>query len=129
MVSFIAPTLTTATIITLLASQTSGWLVGIYSTQNSCGGDWAPDTERGGPAKTSSNCNGHGIIEVKAINISDWDTGCKVAAYDSWSCTDPPLREFIKEDEDVVNDNWSCINQLAEDPKMANFQALKYICE
>lgn len=127
MVTISKPSVTAIALIgSTLFSLSNAWLVGIYASQNSCGGDGAPDTERGGVAKQTTQCTGHGIIEVKALNISDWDTGCKVVAYDSFTCANV-IKEYNKEDYDVVDDNWSCINNQAD--TLANFQALRYICE
>ncbi|KAF2201913.1 hypothetical protein GQ43DRAFT_471349 [Delitschia confertaspora ATCC 74209] len=119
---------TTIALLALLLTPAHSWVVGLYSTQNSCGGDWAPDTSRGGVAHETSSCQGFGFTEIKAMNISDWDDGCKVVAYDSWQCENA-LDEWIKEEEKVVDGNWSCINNLMVGGNLANFEAFRYICE
>lgn len=114
---------------TLFASQANSWTVGLYATQNSCGGDWAPDTSRSGAAKQTSSCIGHGLVDVQAMNISNWDDGCRISCYDDWMCDHDPIVEFRKENEELVDNNWSCINGLEKVANFGNFEAIKYICD
>jgi hypothetical protein len=92
--------------------------------QNSCGGDWAADTSRGGDAGKTSSCQGFGIIELKAMEVENWDDGCKIIAYDSWSCENE-LMTWDKEKYGSADGVWSCINNI----DLPTWEAFKYVCE
>lgn len=110
----------------LIASLASAWNIEIFSTQNSCGGEGAPDTSTGGPAKKTTGCRSLNWDGVQALNITDWDSGCKVLAYSDLICgKGTKVAEFIKKDVDVVNNNWACINYLLD----KDIHAINYKCD
>ena len=81
----------------------------------------------GGTPNVNSGCRFLNWPDLNAINVTDWDTGCKFSTFSLYNC-DPAssLGDLIKEDEDVVNDNWVCINNLQR--SKPGLQAVEYIC-
>lgn len=152
--------LTMTTALTLIASifptLSGAWEIGLYSTQvhtpyfirlstrtsffptrdfsnlpqDSCGGDWAPDTSRSGDSAVTSDCIGFGFNEIQAMRVLDWADHCKIVAYDQIGC-DNALWDFTKEryPPSESDPNWTCINGLRNVEDLVNWRAFRYECE
>ncbi|KAK8135546.1 hypothetical protein PG984_003486 [Apiospora sp. TS-2023a] len=98
---------------------TQAWLLEFWATQGRCskgGPAVKADTERGGLAG-QGYCAMVSLDQIKAMKISQWDSGCKVSLYaGSYPCTGKPVWESYKEEMAeagrLVDNDWTCVIDL-----------------
>lgn len=115
-----------AALIAALPTLSSAWVVGLYSTQNTCGGDWVPDREIGGVSGETSDCKLAVTRFLKAIRVEDWDDGCTIEIFEDLSCGGDPYYVYEKNEAWPTQDKYTCMAD--QESTLEDFWAFKYNC-
>ena len=118
----------TIALASLLPALAHGWALGIYSQQVTCGGNYAPDSERSGTAATTSKCESFGFPGINALRITDWDDGCRFDIYTEDGCDtfgNKAAYSYEKLSNYQTQGPYTCI---VDKDRIPDSFAFKYVC-
>jgi hypothetical protein len=116
-----------AALVTILPTLSSAWVIGLYSTQNSCGGEGGADANAAqGEAGVGVGCTLLGVFDIQAIRVTDWDDGCDIVIHKQNDCSDAPLITYKKDSNWPTEGSFTCISD--QRAALAEAWTFSYTC-